>query len=514
MLAIGTTIWGLLVLAVSYYGIRWTRNRSKLPLPPGPRKLPLVGNLFDIPAERQWEKYLEWSKEFNSDIIHLNVAGTSIVVLSSVEAIRDLFDKRSSLYSDRARLPMINELMGWDFSMGFMKYGDLWRSHRKMVHDAFNIRAVKQFNPQERAVTHAVLRRILERPTDIMEHFRHLAGALIMSVTYGIEVVPYNDPYITLARDAMHGVAIASIPGTFLVDTIPALKYVPSWFPGATFKRRSKQWRNLTLKLLEIPYIDAKRCIATGTAPSSYTSVTLDALDESKHDPEEYDTNVKATAANMYAAGADTTVSALGSFVLAMLAYPEVQYKAQAELDSVIGMGNLPDFPDEASLPYVTALVKEVLRWRNVTPIAIPHFLAVDDEYRGYRIPAGTIVIGNAWAILHDENAYSDPQSFKPERFLLDGKLNPNIRDPDTAAFGFGRRICPGRHMAYSSIWITLASMLSTLNIAKVVKDGKVVEPSYEYFPGLISTPLPFECSITPRSQHAKEVIQATAGGE
>jgi cytochrome P450 len=71
----------------------------------------------------------------------------------------------------------------------------------------------------------------------------------------------------------------------------------------------------------------------------------------------------------MYAAGADTTVSALGSFVLAMLAYPEVQYKAQAELDSVIGMGNLPDFPDEGSLPYVTALVKEVLRWRNVTPI-------------------------------------------------------------------------------------------------------------------------------------------------
>jgi hypothetical protein len=71
MLTIGTTIWGLLVLAVSYYGIRWTRNRSKLPLPPGPRKLPLVGNLFDIPAERQWEKYLEWSKEF-SELVFLS----------------------------------------------------------------------------------------------------------------------------------------------------------------------------------------------------------------------------------------------------------------------------------------------------------------------------------------------------------------------------------------------------------------------------------------------------------
>ncbi|KAJ7176250.1 cytochrome P450 [Mycena crocata] len=513
-LAIGTPVWGLVGLAVLLYGIRWNRKRSQLPLPPGPKKLPLVGNLFDIPAQRQWLRYLEWSREFDSDVIHLNVAGTSIIVLSSIEAIRELFDKRSSLYSDRSRLPMINELMGWDFSMGFMKYGDLWRSHRKMVHDAFNVRAVHQFSPQVRAVTHAVLRRIVDRPNDIMEHFRHLAGALVMRVTYGIEVQPYEDPYINLAKDAMHGVAIASIPGTFLVDTIPAMKYIPSWFPGASFKRKSKAWRKLTLRLLEVPFIEAKRTIAEGTAPTSYTSVSLGTVDDSKHDAQEHDTIVKATAANMYAAGADTTVSAMGSFVLAMMANPEAQRKAQAELDSVIGRGNLPDFGDEASLPYVSALVKEVFRWKNVTPIAIPHFLAVDDEYKGYRIPAGSVVIGNAWAILHDETVYPDADSFIPERFLLNGKLNPDIRDPETAAFGFGRRICPGRHMAQASVWISIASMLATLDIKKEVKDGSEVEPSYEYFPGLISTPLSFECTITPRSQHAREVIQATAGAD
>ena len=102
---------------------------------------------------------------------------------------------------------------------------------------------------------------------------------------------------------------------------------------------------------------------------------------------------------------------------------------------------------------------------------------------------------------------YPDPQSFKPERFLLNGKLNPAIRDPETAAFGFGRRsahciqrrasrieltynkcrICPGRHMATSSLWITIASILSTLHISKAIgEDGKVVEPTYEYFPGTV----------------------------
>ncbi|KAJ7125761.1 cytochrome P450 [Mycena crocata] len=504
-------LWCLLALAIAACGVLWKHNRSKLPLPPGPKKLPLVGNLFNLPADRPWETYLQWSKEFDSDIIHLNTAGTSIVVLSSMEAIRELFEKRSTLYSDRPRLPMLNELMGWDFSIGFMKYGQRWRFHRKMFAEAFNINSAKRFQPHEKAASHQLLRRLIDDPHDVMEQFRHMAGALIMKVTYGIDVLSSNDPYISVAKEAAHGVAIATIPGTFLVDTIPLLKYVPDWFPGANFKRQAKQWRELTQDLQEVPFAEAQRQIATGTAPPSFTSVSLGTLEDSNQDEKETQaTAIKATAANMYAAGADTTVSVLGTFILGMLINPEAQKKAQAELDSVLGPHILPDFSDEAVLPYVTALVKEAFRWRNVTPIAIPHFLTVEDEYKGYRIPAGSLIIGNTWALLHDEDMYPDPDSFQPGRFLLDGKLNPAMRDPDTAAFGFGRRICPGRHMAYSSVWITVASMLATLNISKAVEDGKVLEPSYEYFPGLVATPLPFKCSITPRSQEAAEAIHAT----
>ncbi|KAJ7080673.1 cytochrome P450, partial [Mycena epipterygia] len=149
-------------------------------------------------------------------------------------------------------------------------------------------------------------------------------------------------------------------------------------------------------------------------------------------------------------------------------------------------------------------LVKEVLRWKNVTPFAVPHVLVTDDEYRGYRLPMGSIVIGNTWAILHDEAMYPDPYAFKPERFLVDGKLNPAAKYPDSA---FG--LCPGRHMATSSIWITVASILATFNIGKAVDDeGHVIEPSYEYVSGVISTPLPFKCSITPRSPEVVALIQ------
>ncbi|KAF7372855.1 Cytochrome P450 [Mycena sanguinolenta] len=463
-----------------------------------------------MPTERPWETFLKWSKHFKSDILHLNAAGTSIVVLSSMEAVKELFEKRSALYSDRPRMPMLVELMEWDFAIPLMKYGDRWRCHRKMFHEVFNVGAVEQFQPQELAATHELLRRLLRDSSDVMEDLRHLTGTIIMNITYGIDIHGADDKYITMAKEGAESISIASVPGAFLVDSIPALKYVPNWIPGAEFKRKAMQWKKIGQDLLQLPFAETKQNIAAGAAGTSFTSLNLRLLDDlTGIELEEQEAVIKATAATMYIAGADTTVSAMGTFILAMLLNPEVQTKAQAEIDSVIGPGQLPGFTDKPILPYVSAIVKEVLRWRNVTPLALPHYVAVDDEYQGYRIPANLIVIGNAWAILHDESMYPDPHSFKPERFLLsDGKLNLAIRDPETVAFG----TCPGRHMATASLWIVVASILSTFNINKAIEeDGGEIEPTHEYSPGFLSTPFPFKCSITPRSPQAVEAIQATA---
>ncbi|KAJ7894417.1 cytochrome P450 [Mycena olivaceomarginata] len=501
----------ILAFVVLFYGFALKRNRSKLPLPPGPKKLPIVGNLFDIPRERQWETYMAWSREYNSDIIQLSALGTSIVVLSSIQAAKELLDKRSSLYSDRVRCPMVVELMGWDFAIGTFSFR---RQHRRLFHEEFNIDAQRQYHPQERAAIHALLWGLLRDSGDVKEHFRHMTAALVMNVTYGINVLPSNDPYIRLAEDAMHAISIAGVPGAFLVDTIPVLKYVPSWVPGAGFQRKARAWKKITRDMYEAPFAEAKRRMGMGDATPSFTSRSLRTVDESNKDVNVKATLeevVKATAANVYSAGSDTTASVLETFVLGMLANPEAQKRAQAEIDSVVGHGNLPDFVDQPALPYVSAIVKETLRWKNVTPIAIPHYIAVEDEYQGYRIPADSIVIANVWAMLHDKTAFPDPDLFNPERFLLDGKLNPAIRDPEAIAFGFGRRICPGRHMASASLWLTIASMLATLDISKAIDEqGNVIEPTYEYFEGLVSAPLPFKCSITPRSPQTVEAIQAT----
>lgn len=125
-----------------------------------------------------------------------------------------------------------------------------------------------------------------------------------------------------------------------------------------------------------------------------------------------------------------------------------------------------------------------------------------DDEYDGYFIPKGTIVMGSAWyvfgstgdsdglilvdrALLHDPQAYKDPMRFMPERYLKDGKLDPDVRDPSVAAFGYGRRICPGRHMSDTSLFLAVASTLAVFDIeTQLDKDGNPVQMSGEYTNG------------------------------
>ncbi|KAJ7347389.1 cytochrome P450 [Mycena albidolilacea] len=501
----GAILCASLAFGLVFYHALSRRSRSTLPLPPGPRKLPLVGNLLDIPADLAWEKYMEWSKEYNSDIIHLNLAGQSVIVLSSLEATEALLEKRSALYSDRSELHMVNGLMGWDSNVALMKYGDTWRKNRRLLRQGFNPAI---YQPLELASTRTLLGRLLDSPDAFSAHFRQMAGEIIISMAYGIDVLPSEDPYVVLASKGVHSLIVALL-NWYLVDFFPALKYVPKWFPGAEFKRKAEEWRKLARAMVDVPYTETKRQMECGIAPRSFTSDALHTLRESDDGSYYGEEDIKASAGTMFAAGTDTTVSALSTFFLAMLVNPEAQRKAQTEIDAVTGGKYLPDFDDEAAMPYVSALVKEVLRWKNVTPIAIPHFLATEDEYRGYRLPADSIVIGSTWAILHDELMYPDPYAFKPERFLLAGKLNPAVKDPDCAAFGFGRRICPGRHMARSSVWIAVVSILATFNIDKAVDEaGHVIEPTFEYLTALVSAPLPFKCSITPRSNEAAKLIR------
>ncbi|KAF7981381.1 hypothetical protein HWV62_33865 [Athelia sp. TMB] len=462
-----------------------------------------------MPQEFPWYTYKKWSEELNSDIIHLNVLGTSIIILSSVEAIGTLFDGKAAIYSDRPKSTMISELMGWQRLLPLMPYGPLWRSHRKAFHQEFHPQVASRHHPKEIKATHELLRRLLASPRDWYRHIKHQAGAVIMDVAYGIEVLPENDPYIKTAEAAMGALNDASIPGAFLVDMIPLLKYVPAGVPGAGFQRKAEEGRQAIDDLIAVPYTAMKKDMVDGNAKPSFASRSLAAMDATGKVEEKEDI-IRKSAAMVYAGGSDSTPSTIHMFILAMVTNPEVQAKAHAELDSVLGKSQLPTFTDKASLPYITAVVKETFRWEPVAPLSLPRQVLEDDEYRGYRIPKGSIIIQNSWAVLHDENTYPDPLAFKPERFLRDGQLDTTVQDPDVVSFGSGRRICPGKSMGYDYVWLNIASILATFDINRPTDpDSTTVAPRLEPFGITGNYPVDHVCAEDAQPYALMEVLQA-----
>ena len=155
-----------------------------------------------------------------------------------------------------------------------------------------------------------------------------------------------------------------------------------------------------------------------------------------------------------------------------MIAYPGTQARAQAELDAVVGRTRLPTFADYPHLPYIRAMVKEILRWRPFAPIITPHRTTEDDWYEGMFIPKGTICLANAWHMNRDPEIFGENvEDFEPARYLdASGDIAPGLTDlkkDGHFTYGFGSRICVGRAMADNSLFINIAILLWAMNFER-----------------------------------------------
>ncbi|TFY59478.1 hypothetical protein EVG20_g7775 [Dentipellis fragilis] len=479
-------------------------SRPSAPLPPGPKGFPLIGNVLDMPTSHEWVTFTRWAKEFGG-LIYLNLLGQPFIIINSHKKAVEMLEKKSVIYSDRPVLTMGSELVGWKNTLALTGYGERFREYRRMLHRLMGTRSnMEKFHPIEELETHRFLRRVLENPDDLQAHIRKTAGAIILNMAYGYKIKDGDDPLVNNVEIAVDQFSEATAPGAFLVDVLPILRYVPGWVPGTAWKQLAKLWHDNLMTMVEMPLDFVKQQMATGDALPSFTSTYLENPDMNA----EQEHVVKWAAASLYSGGADTTVSATYSLFLALAIHPEVQRKAQAEIDAVIGTDRLPTFHDRERLPYVDAIVKEILRWNPVGPLGVPHRLMEDDMQDGYLIPKGSIVVANIWKFLHDEQTYVDPIAFNPDRFMPSAGKEPEV-DPRTYVFGFGRRICPGLNLADASMFISVAMVLAVFDISKAVENGRVVEPVVEYTGTTISHPKPFKCSVKPRSEKAAALIKS-----
>ncbi|KAG8871831.1 hypothetical protein FRB97_008277 [Tulasnella sp. 331] len=399
------------------------------------------------------------------------------------------------------------KLSGYSGTSVLLPHGATHKMARKLFAQVLHPHIVERdFAPVQGRLMLQLVKALIEDPDNHKRHIRRSIAEVLQAITYGncsdddgTDLVDLNNNAVMNLGKALTG---------YTVDILPWLKYIPEWIPGTQFHRDARAFREFMELALSQPlnmvkrqfHRDArafwvlmelalsqpknmvKRQVADGTAPPSFVSSLLEA-DEDERSSDDF---IAWAGFSMFGGGSDTTVATLETFMLAMTLYPDVQSKARQELDSVV-RGRLPTISDKDSTPYLNAVILETLRWHPVVPAGVPHRLMRDDFYKGYSIPAGTIVFVNAWGILHDEHQFPDPFTFDPSRFLsetatINGSETAPL-NPRSVGFGYGTRSCQGIAVVESALWIAMSTILYSLEIRKKVdpQTGQAIVPNVRW---------------------------------
>ncbi|KAF5367697.1 hypothetical protein D9758_009878 [Tetrapyrgos nigripes] len=508
-------------------------NKTKISLPPGPGRWPVIGSVFHMPKHYAWSTFSRW-KELYGNIIYLNVVGTPIIVINSSSIARDLLDKRSSIYSDRPHLvsdlfllectvtnqinePFDNyydsekvmacELAGLDQAFPLKQYGEAWRAQRRLVSQHLSPSAIpRYYTTQQNEAKKFVLRILgLEGKGNrtwaseaLKKEIELGIAATIFSVTYGYQLTSADDTFLKQAIRMMDDFSRTTEPGAWIVDTIPQLKYIPSWVPGSGFLKTARDVRSNYEDVIKSLFKWTKENLDSGNASPSICSTALSA--KGTYVTRILEEQLSFAAFSVLGGGLDTNISVLMSFVLAMVLHPNIQKQAQAEIDDVVGMERLPGLDDKARLPFVRSLITEVMRFYPAVPLGLPHCLQQDDVYNDMYLPKKSIILTNVWYMLHDPEVFDKPDVFNPYRYR---GLESEMQKVADITFGFGRRVCPGRYFAENSIFSMVTTLLATCDIMSPLDlSGKPYEQKVGLMgSGTIVFPGPFECIIKPRSE-------------
>ncbi|OOF98704.1 hypothetical protein ASPCADRAFT_2139 [Aspergillus carbonarius ITEM 5010] len=440
--------------------------------------------------ERPVDLMQKWHHDHGA-LVTLRFGPQLAISVGSFDIAQELLAKRGAIYSSRPRYIIASERMTAGFNSTIMPYGKKWQNQHRIMNSMLDSGMVHRYHVLDDMESKQTLVELLAT-NDFEASLSRYASSILMTLGYGIRLEDTHSD-IPAKISQLNSRPFEAISNSFYqgVELFPILDKLPGFLaPWKQFAADvERQTTEFHMKHFEI-------------AKSRSTWNWVQSALHSKAGSEVSSKELAYIVGTLQQGGIEAMLTVLRLLIKAIVLHPHCLEEAQRELDRVVGPDRLPSFDDLPQLSYIKAMMNEAMRWQPPAPLALPHATTQNDEYDGYHIPNGTIIIPNIWVMSFNPEIFPDPQEFKPERWIQ----NPDL---EHSPFGFGRRICPGRYMGSNSIFILMARLMWAYNITYAQKDGKRIDiDPWDLEIGFTATSRPFEASFKVRSPEKQSIIE------
>ncbi|XP_069830374.1 uncharacterized protein [Dendropsophus ebraccatus] len=423
--------------------------------PPGPKPLPIIGNILDLDVNKPYLSFQELAKKYGP-VYSIKIGVQKMVVLCGYDIVREALVNHADEFADRPTVPVFVEVTrghGLVFSNGHS-----WKAMRR-----FTLSTLRDFGMGKRTIED----KINEEANSLVETFKSYKGEpfdnnMIMNAAVANIIVSiilghrfdYDDPKLQrLLVIIMNTARIIGTPMALLYNAFPSLM---RWIPGShkTIRPAADELHSYIREIFtkqrdQLDVNDQRNLI----------DCFLVKQKEEKPNPELYfhDENLTSLVADLFAAGMETTSTTLRWGLLIMMKYPDIQKHVQKEIEEVIGSAE-PQLVHRQEMPYTDAVIHEIQRFANLVPTNVPHMTTQDVTMNGFFIPKGTHIIPSLTSVLRDTKYFKKPDEFYPQHFLdSDGHF---VRNEAFIPFSAGKRICAGENLAKSELFLFFTKLL------------------------------------------------------
>lgn len=434
-------------------------------LPPGPRPLPIFGNLLQMDRRGLLKFFLRLRDKYG-DVFTVYFGPRPVVMLCGIEAIREALVDQSEAFSGRGKIAVVDPVFQ-GYGVVFAN-GKRWKTLRQ-----FSLTTMKDFGMGKRGVEELIqeeaqcLVEELRKPQGELQDptflFYSITANVICSIVFG-ERFAYRDPEFLKLLDMFY--QTFTLTSSFSSQVFEFFSDILKYFPGT----HRQIYRNLQeVNAFIGRSVEKHRETLDPNAPRDFIDTYLLRMEKEKSDPnsEFHQQNLIITALSLFFAGTETTSTTLRYGFLFLLKYPHVAERVHREIDQVIGSHRPPALNDRAKMPYTDAVIHEIQRCGDILPLGLPHVVTKDILFRGYIIPKDTAVFPILSSALQDPRYFEKPDTFNPDHFLdANGALKKNEA---FIPFSLGKRICLGEGIARTELFLFFTTILQNFSVASPV---------------------------------------------